>query len=97
MKYFITVVAAISITSLIWLKGLQWLNQQEEVPVSPCSPQSIVSAENPDARFSHCRDKDWDGSTLLRDRLAESKEKLEQYQILYEGDSSRDLHCNHVG
>ena len=61
MKYFITVVVAIFITSLIWLKGLQWLNQQEAVTVSPCSPQSIVSAKNPDARFSHCHDQDWDG------------------------------------
>jgi hypothetical protein len=87
MKYFIGAVGAtiaILIIVVLSIRAVNRANSQDEA-VSPCSAKAIVTAKNPDARFSHCHDKDWDGSTLLRDRLAESNEQWEQYQILYEG------------
>ena len=93
MKYFIGAVGAtiaILIIVVLSIRAVNRANSQDEA-VSPCSAKAIVTAKNPDARFSHCHDRDWDGSTLLRDRLAESNVQWEQYYILYRGSGMGDI------
>jgi hypothetical protein len=84
MKYLITIIAAIIFTGFAFVKGYQAGYHEADGIVYPCTPDSIISATNPDARYSHCHDKNWDGSTLLRDRLAEAQARPDVYAILFE-------------
>jgi len=97
MKSIIAVILAIVIIVAFWLilpshpvrpiaKPSPIIKVQPSDDESLCDPISILAAENPDARWSHCRDQDWDGSTFLKDRMAEMKEKPEQYGALCQSD-----------
>jgi len=86
MKYLLTIIAALGLIAYAFIKGYSVRDHEDDGPaVSPSAPESILSARNPDARYSHCHDKDWDGSTLLRDRLAEAQDRPDVYAILFEG------------
>jgi hypothetical protein len=91
MKYLITIIAAIIFAGFAFVKGYSVGYHEADGIVYPCAPNSILTATNPDARYSHCRDKDWDGSTLLRDRLAEAQERPDVYAILLESNSIHRL------
>ncbi len=88
MKYLLTIVVALGLAGYAFVKGYSVRDHEDDRIAYPCAPDSILSATNPDARYSHCRDKDWDGSTLLRDRLAEARTRPDVYAILFE---SNDL------
>src|SRR5262249_23991834 len=85
MKYLIAIVAALGLAAYAFVTGYSVCDHQDANMVSRCAPESIVAAKNPDARYSHCRDKDWDGSTLIRDRLAEADARPDVYGIIFQG------------
>jgi hypothetical protein len=88
MKYLITIIAALGLAGYAFVKGASINDGEHGQIMSPCAPQSIAAAKNPDARYSHCQDKDWDGSTLLRDRLTEAQAHPDLYGII--------LKSNHI-
>jgi hypothetical protein len=83
MKYLFITLAVIVLIVIAFGKGVSVGADQDDLQASSCSPESILKAENPDARFSHCKDQDWNGSTFLQDRLAEARNHPQEYQILY--------------
>src|SRR5262249_53410895 len=91
MKYLIAIIAALGLAAYAFVKGYSVRDHQDANIVSRCAPESIVAAKNPDARYSHCRDKDWDGSTLLRDRLAEAQARPDVYRIIFQGSDNPPL------
>lgn len=82
MKYAVIIFVAILAIGFAYFKGYSVAASDNTEAISPCAPESILASENPDARYSHCLDQDWDRATLLRDRLAEVKEKPQVYQIV---------------
>jgi hypothetical protein len=50
-----------------------------------CRPAEIREAENPDARLSHCEDQDWNGSTRLKDWLAELNNNPRERDLICSG------------
>lgn len=82
MKYLITIIAALFFAGYAYLKGYSARDSEDDGIVLPCAAESIAAAKNPDARYSHCHDKDWDGSTFLRERLAEAQARPDLYGII---------------
>jgi hypothetical protein len=82
MKYFFIALGVIALIVITYFKGFAAGTRQSDEVVSPCLAESILAADNPDLRISHCRDQDWDGSTLLKDRLAEAASHPTEYGIL---------------
>jgi hypothetical protein len=91
MKYIAIAFAAILAIGIAFGKGYSTRATEDDEVEASCSPESILAASNPDARWSHCHDKDWDGTTLLKDRLAEANEKPEQYQVVCQIPQTRYL------
>lgn len=91
MKYLITVILALGFAGYAFIKGYSVRDHEDDGIEHACAPDSILSAKNPDARYSHCRDEDWDGSTILRDRLAEAQARPDLYGILLESNELRRL------
>jgi hypothetical protein len=91
MKYLITIILALGFAGYAFVKGYSMRDHEDDGIDHPCAPDSILSAKNPDARYSHCRDEDWDGSTILRDRLAEAQARPDLYGILLESNELRRL------
>jgi len=97
MKWLIIVGLTIIIIGLIWLNAPERPAIPKprpypapRIPMTDsenlCDPLSILAAENPDARWSHCHDRDWDGSTFLKDRLSEMNDKTDEYKTLCQSD-----------
>src|SRR5258708_16251548 len=91
MKYLLTIVVALGLVGYAFVKGYSVRDHEDDRLAYPCAPDSILSATNPDARYSHCHDMDWDGSTLLRDRLAEAQERPDVYAIIFESNEVHSL------
>lgn len=94
MKYVGISLAVILLIVVVFFKG--WSDGAANHDAvfelfSPCSDLSIRLAPNPDARFSHCNDMDWDGSTFLRDRLAEIKSHRVEYGIVCQDAQTQNL------
>jgi len=84
MKHLLAIVAVIIFAGFAFVQGYSVRGQEDDRIAYSCAPDSILSATNPDARYSHCHDKDWDGSTLLLDRLAGAQARPDVYAILFE-------------
>ena len=56
-----------------------------------CRPAEIREAENPDARLSHCEDRDWNGSSRLKDWLQELNANPREYALICSG-SNPEMH-----
>ncbi|HEY6252953.1 MAG TPA: hypothetical protein VI685_23590 [Candidatus Angelobacter sp.] len=89
MKYAFIAFAAIVLITIAFMKGVAAGNAQTAETDSPCSSESILKTDNPDARFSHCRDHDWGGSTLLKKRLAEAQDHPTEYGMVCSDDRVR--------
>lgn len=89
MKYLFIILAVVVLIFIAFRQGVSLGIAKNDPQASPCSPESVLKTENPDARFSHCKDQDWNGSTLLKDRLAEARNHPQEYEILYRDDQIR--------
>jgi hypothetical protein len=89
MKYLFISLAVIVLVVIAFIKGISVGNTESAEMESPCAPESIAKANNPDARLSHCTDHDWDGTTLLKKRLREAANHSTEYGIVCQDDQIR--------